>query len=349
MFGWANGCLRTKTGPTARWVALAVAALISSAWGSSVFAYGGFTCLMVYDGDKVHCYPIDGDSWRCDVEPTYVQRCIGSSSVDGAYPTLPDPTDGSGYTPPVYVDPTWMYVERIDDTSPDNMGVWVSADPRLDNFQVFCNAAPCGTGWGTGSVVVSGVSAAMFATEHVALDVQGCASADSMCAAARTRGWVSWDVKSAASTVVMFYLEEDGGQIAPKFETYNRTLGVHYRSRTWEVPAAPGNSRFSFDRAESSLAYPAKPSNTTVARLETLLWTVTPGSMFASECEMIQIHQDTLNPPNTITDWLSCHVGNTVGGGGAFEARMNWAWLNTSAGVQAVAIVYAPTLSVTVP
>lgn len=64
---------------------------------------------------------------------------------------------------------------------------------------------------------------------------------------------------------------------------------------------------------------------------------------------MTEFHQYNLNPPNTVTDWLQCHTGNTVGGAGTFEARMNWAWLNTSAGVQAVAIVSAPTLSVTVP
>jgi hypothetical protein len=320
-------------------------------FGPLASASGSFTCLMVYDGDKATCWPTSDSSWECDVQPVYKPMCIGSSTVDGAYPTIPS-TPGGGQVLP-YVDPAWLYIERIDDFNPSEIGVWVNADSRLDNFQAFCNASPCGTGWGTSVVLVGGISGYGFNASHVAIDVEGCSSAGAGCAAARTRSYVADGSKSASGSLLMVFPELEMGVVAWKSEAFPRSVVAAYKDRSYEVPASPGNSRYTFQKLSSALSYRTTPP-ATVSRTEEGFWAVRPG--FGAPVEQTGEQLMTAEPympgweqENTVTDWVSVALGDFIGQTGYFEARVEWAAVSTSAGVGLGGIVSGDVLSVTVP
>jgi len=314
----------------------------------AVFAYAGaasasLSCMYVYMGDSVSCIDYIGGSY-CEVVPRYEYKCMGSLDVGGGIPTDPY-IPGGGV--PTYVDPAYLYIEYIDDTNPESIQAVVNADQRLDNFALYMNGDPYGTGWGTGRVAVGSLPASAFNGGNANISVQGCGLQADICAAASATTHVQDDQKVETSPIIVAWPEP--GAIF-SLGNYDRSHAVRFKRRVYSTWSSPGNTQFTFVKSSTGLSY-TWLGGQSVLRNEDLTWKVTPGSFWSNVCSMTSDSDggDYIDKPYTTTDSLSCDLAGVVGAAGLFNSSITWIYRQQVEGLNHGAVVSGTELEVSIP
>lgn len=293
------------------------------------------TCYLMQTGETSTCWDYEFGSY-CEVQPRYETTCYDWGDGTGDLPYTPPADPGI----PTYVDPAYLYIEYIDDTDPNNIGVQVNADTRLDTFSLYSKGTNYGTAGGSGTVIILGLPATSFDAGSADISVDGCSSGEGFCAAWRedTSVWSS-SASANGSVSVMWF---NGA-----WSSYQRTHHVDFLVRDYSVWSA-GGSRLTFLKSLSGLSYSTLVDEQ-VMRTETLRWNTAPGSFLAQSCAMTAEWVDVLNPPYTATDFVACDLAQAIGHSGSFSTRIDSIMKSSYSGIEFGVLQAGEDLVVTVP
>jgi hypothetical protein len=298
-------------------------------------AQAAVTCMQVYVGDSSYCPPPDkkGD-YRCYVTPVYETKCFGSYDPE----PLPPPS-----TPvPYYVDPSYIYMQSVDDSNPGNLALRFSAAPEFDNFIAYVDGVPYASGAGS-ITTLDGVPASALSPRagmSNTITVEACASQRGYCALAKaTVSVYAQGPMSSTSLVSALYLPLE-------FVSYPHNVTAQYNERVYSVASTPGNTKFIFTGILADFLY---NRYTTTSRTELAKWSIAPGMIFADSAAMSTVSGDSLVGGSDTVETMRRGLPWLVGSAGSFEGEITQINRQTPEGIQFAQQIYDAAGQVSVP